>query len=92
MRYRYHSANASINTERITLYGEIEEGKEGNMSDVAVDTNYNTNTITNTNSNTIYAGIRYYQGVVREYLLFLILIKSIQNLAGLITRITFPIQ
>jgi hypothetical protein len=52
---RSYSANASINTERITLYGEIQEGKEGDMSDiVAVDTN--------TNINTIYAGIRYYQG------------------------------
>jgi hypothetical protein len=49
---RSYSANASFNTERITLYGEIEEGKEGDMSDVAVDTN----------TNTIYAGIRYYQG------------------------------
>jgi hypothetical protein len=53
---RSYSANASINTERITLYGEIQEGKEGDMSDVAVDTNSNTNT------NTVYAGIRYYQG------------------------------
>ena len=71
---RSYSANASINTERITLYGEIEEGKEGDMSDVAVDSisinNINTNTIINNNSNsnnsnntnTIYAGIRYYQG------------------------------
>ena len=36
------------------------------MSDVAVDTSTNTNininTNTNTNNNTIYAGIRYYQG------------------------------
>jgi hypothetical protein len=40
------------NTERITLYREIEEGKEGDMSDIAVDTN----------TNTIYAGIRYFQG------------------------------
>ena len=61
---RSYSANASINTERITLYGEIEEGKEGDMSDIAVDTNSNSNTNTNTNSNsnTIYAGIRYQQG------------------------------
>ncbi len=61
---RSYSANASFNTERITLYGEIEEGKEGDMSDVAVDANSNSNSNTNTNnnSNTIYAGIRYYQG------------------------------
>jgi len=41
---------------RAALYGEIEEGKEGDMSDVAVDTN------TNAKTNTIYAGIRYFQG------------------------------
>jgi DNA-binding beta-propeller fold protein YncE len=40
------------NIKRITLYGEIEEGKEGDMSDIAVDTN----------TNTIYAGLRYFQG------------------------------
>lgn len=51
---RSYSANASINTERITLYGEIQEGKEGDMSDIVVDTN--------NNIKTIYAGIRYYQG------------------------------
>ena len=51
---RGYSANDNINTERITLYGEIEEGKEGDMSDIAVDTN--------DNINTIYAGVRYYQG------------------------------
>jgi hypothetical protein len=51
---RGYSANDKISTERITLYGEIEEGKEGDMSDIAVDTN--------NNINTIYAGIRYYQG------------------------------
>jgi DNA-binding beta-propeller fold protein YncE len=51
---RGYSANDAINTERITLYGEIEEGKEGDMSDIAVGTN--------DNINTIYAGIRYYQG------------------------------
>jgi DNA-binding beta-propeller fold protein YncE len=49
---RSYSANASINSERITLYGEIHEGKEGDMSDVAIDTK----------TSTIYAGIRYYQG------------------------------
>jgi DNA-binding beta-propeller fold protein YncE len=49
-----HSENDTINAERITLYGEIEEGKEGDMSDIAVDTN--------DNIKTIYAGIRYYQG------------------------------
>jgi hypothetical protein len=53
---RSYSANASINTERVTLYGEIEEGKEGDMSDIAIDTN------TNAKTNTIYAGIRYFQG------------------------------
>lgn len=61
---RSYSANASINTEKITLYGEIQEGKEGDMSDIAVDTNSksNNNTNNNTYNNTIYAGIRYYQG------------------------------
>jgi DNA-binding beta-propeller fold protein YncE len=49
-----YSADDTINTERITLYGEIEEGKEGDMSDIAV--------YTNDNIDTIYAGIRYYQG------------------------------
>ena len=49
---RGYSANNSSNTERITLYGEIEEGKEGDMSDIAVDTKVNK----------IYAGIRYFQG------------------------------
>jgi hypothetical protein len=49
---RSYHANASINTEKVTLYGEIHEGKERDMSDVAIDTN----------TNTIYAGIRYYQG------------------------------
>jgi hypothetical protein len=38
--------------QRIRLYGEIEEGKEGDMSSIAVDTG----------TNTIYAGIRYFQG------------------------------
>jgi DNA-binding beta-propeller fold protein YncE len=37
---------------RITLYGEMEEGKEGDISDIAVDTT----------TDTIYAGIRYFQG------------------------------
>jgi hypothetical protein len=59
---RSYSTNASINTERITLYGEIQEGKEGDMSDIAVNINTNTKTNTNTNTTTIYAGIRYYQG------------------------------
>jgi hypothetical protein len=49
---RSYSANTA--TERITLYGEIQEGKEGDMSDIAVDTK--------TSTTTIYAGIRYYQG------------------------------
>lgn len=51
---RSYSANASNNIEKITLYGEIQEGKEGDMSDIVVDTN--------NNIKTIYAGIRYYQG------------------------------
>lgn len=34
----------------LALYGEMEEGKEGDMSDIAVDTT----------TNTIYAGIRYF--------------------------------
>jgi hypothetical protein len=57
---RSYSANAA--TERIILYGEIQEGKEGDMSDIAVDINTNSNTKTNSNATTIYAGIRYYQG------------------------------
>ena len=38
--------------QRIRLYGEQEEGKEGDMSSIAVDTRVDT----------IYAGIRYFQG------------------------------
>jgi hypothetical protein len=49
-----YSASDNNNTQKITLYGEIEEGKEGDMSDIAIHTN--------TNTNTIYAGIRYFQG------------------------------
>jgi hypothetical protein len=51
---RGYLANDNINTEKITLYGEIHEGKEGDMSDIVVNTN--------NNIKTIYAGIRYYQG------------------------------
>ncbi|HEX5977555.1 MAG TPA: hypothetical protein VFY68_09770, partial [Nitrososphaeraceae archaeon] len=42
-----YSVNDSRNNniKRITLYGEIEEGKEGDMSDIAVDTNDNINTL-----------------------------------------------
>lgn len=49
---RSYSAIDNNNTQKITLYGEIEEGKEGDMSDIAI----------HTNTNTIYAGIRYFQG------------------------------
>jgi hypothetical protein len=49
---RSYSASDNNDTQKIKLYGEIEEGKEGDMSDIAVDTN----------TNTIYAGIRYFQG------------------------------
>jgi hypothetical protein len=49
---RSYSVNDSIYTEKITLYGEIEEGKEGDMSDIVI----------HTSTNTIYAGIRYFQG------------------------------
>lgn len=42
----------SSTVTKITLYGETEEGKEGDMSDIALDT------ITDT----IYAGILYYEG------------------------------
>lgn len=42
----------SLDIQRIKLYGEIEEGKEGDMSSIAVDTL----------TNTIYAGIRYFEG------------------------------
>jgi DNA-binding beta-propeller fold protein YncE len=38
--------------QRLRLYGEIEEGKEGDMPSIAVDTS----------TNTIYAGIRYFMG------------------------------
>ncbi|HZD34789.1 MAG TPA: hypothetical protein VE130_06250 [Nitrososphaeraceae archaeon] len=37
---------------RIKLYGEVDDGKEGDMSSIAVDTH----------TNTIYAGIRYFMG------------------------------
>jgi hypothetical protein len=46
------SSQTSNDISRITLYGEMEEGKEGDMSDIAVDTT----------TDTIYAGIRYFQG------------------------------
>jgi DNA-binding beta-propeller fold protein YncE len=49
---RSYSASDNNNTQKITFYGEIEEGKEGDMSDIAI----------HTNTNTIYAGIRYFQG------------------------------
>lgn len=42
----------SNDIQRIRLYGEEEEGKEGDMSSIAVDTH----------TNKIYAGIRYFQG------------------------------
>jgi hypothetical protein len=41
------STQASNDISRITLYGEMEEGKKGDMSDIAVD-------IT---TDTVYAGI-----------------------------------
>lgn len=46
------SSQTSDNISRITLYGEMEDGKEGDTSDIALDTT----------TNTIYAGIRYFQG------------------------------
>ena len=42
----------SNDIKRIRLYGEQEEGKEGDMSSIAVDTR----------TDKIYAGIRYFQG------------------------------
>jgi hypothetical protein len=38
--------------QRIRLYGELEEGKEGDMSSIALDSN----------TNMVYASIRYFQG------------------------------
>jgi DNA-binding beta-propeller fold protein YncE len=51
----YNLSQQSIHSndiQRIRLYGEEEEGKEGDMSSIAVDTH----------TDTIYAGIRYFQG------------------------------
>lgn len=45
----------SIGIQRIKLYGEIEEGKEGDMSAIAVDARTGA-------ADTIYAGIRYFMG------------------------------
>jgi hypothetical protein len=47
-------AVSSIGNEitRIRLYGEVDDGKEGDMSSIAVDPH----------TNTIYAGIRYFMG------------------------------
>ena len=77
---RTYSSNDSNNTKRITLYGEINEGKEGDMSDIAI----------HTNTNTIYPGIRYFQVAVKEYLSFQIIPELIQNSMGLM--LTFQIQ
>lgn len=46
-----HTITAN-NIQRIRLYGELEEGKEGDMSSIALDSN----------TNMVYASIRYFQG------------------------------
>jgi hypothetical protein len=55
----------SYNIKRIRLYGEEEEGKEGDMSSIAVDTH----------TNKIYAGIRYFQGGREGYFLSMIIME-----------------
>jgi hypothetical protein len=52
--YMIDDAASSTGNEitRIRLYGEVDDGKEGDMSSIAVDTQ----------TNTIYAGIRYFMG------------------------------
>ncbi|MGC1134099.1 MAG: hypothetical protein WA941_14840 [Nitrososphaeraceae archaeon] len=47
-----NSSHPYNDISRIMLYGEMEEGKEGDMSDIAVDTTMDT----------VYTGIRYFQG------------------------------
>ncbi|MGC1132275.1 MAG: hypothetical protein WA941_05600, partial [Nitrososphaeraceae archaeon] len=51
----YNVLNQALSNDgikRIKLYGEVEEGKEGDMSSIAVDTH----------TDKIYAGIRYFEG------------------------------